>query len=55
VEQLLEDFMNPNDSETAVKMISTEFPAWRPYIQDLQELRSAKGIQARMLSRVPVH
>jgi protease IV len=55
VEQLFEDFMNPNDTETAIKRMSAEFPAWRPYIMDLHELRSAKGIQARMLSRVPVH
>jgi len=55
VEQLFEDFMNPNDAETAVKRMSAEFPSWRPYLMDLHELRSAKGIQARMLSRVPVH
>lgn len=55
VEQLIEDFMNPNDTETAIKLMSAEFPTWRPYLQDLHELRSAKGIQARMLSRVPVH
>ena len=55
VEQLFEDFMNPNDTETAIKRMSAEFPSWRPYIMDLHELRSAKGIQARMLSRVPVH
>ncbi len=55
VEQLIEDFMNPNDTETAIKRMSAEFPSWRPYIMDLHELRSAKGIQARMLSRVPVH
>jgi len=55
VEQLFEDFMNPNDAETAIKLMSAEFPTWRPYLQDLHELRSAKGIQARMLSRVPVH
>jgi protease-4 len=55
VEQLINDLMNPNDTETAIKLMSTEFPAWRPYLQDLQELKSAKGIQARMLSRVPVH
>lgn len=55
VEQLFEDFMNPNDTETAIKRMSAEFPSWRPYLMDLHELRSAKGIQARMLSRVPVH
>ena len=55
VEQLIDDLMNPNDTETAIKLMTTEFPAWRPYLQDLQELKSAKGIQARMLSRVPVH
>ena len=55
VEQLIEDLMNPNDAETAIKLMSAEFPTWRPYLQDLHELRSAKGIQARMLSRVPVH
>ena len=55
VEQLIEDLMNPNYTETAIKLMSAEFPTWRPYLQDLHELRSAKGIQARMLSRVPVH
>lgn len=55
VEQLIDDLMNPNDTETAIKLMTTEFPAWRPYLQDLQELKSCKGIQARMLSRVPVH
>lgn len=55
VEQLIEDIMNPNDTETAIKRMSAEFPSWRPYLMDLHELRSAKGIQARMLSRVPVH
>jgi len=55
VEQLFEDFMNPNDAETAIKLMSAEFPTWRPYLQDLHELRSSKGIQARMLGRVPVH
>jgi len=55
IEQLFEDFMNPNDTETAIKRMSAEFPSWRPYLMDLHELRSAKGIQARMLSRVPVH
>ena len=55
VEQLFEDLMNPNDAETAIKLMSAEFPTWRPYLMDLHELRSAKGIQARMLSRVPVH
>ncbi len=54
VEQLLNDLMNPDDTEAAIKLMSTEFPAWRPYLQDLQELKSAKGVQARMLSRVPV-
>jgi protease-4 len=55
VEQLLNDLMNPNDEDAAVKMMVKEFPSWEPYLKDLQELKSAKGIQARMLSRIPVH
>lgn len=54
IEQLIEEVMNPNDSDKAVKLISEEFPSWRPYIQDLQELRTTKGVQARMLSRIPI-